>query len=433
MWKRPFILFFSLLLISFLIYWPSQYKYYRKRVDVVPESEREFQGIITLMDFPHPTAKDPSGFAWIREEISRFQKKNPGVVIDLVPLNAKDGYARLESAAMTKAYPDIAPVGGNYWYISKGILQPLNACIDNKETYIPGVLDQVCKDDNIYGLPWAVTSDVLFANKDLLDGFGLNEEKGLNVADFNNLLANLEENNKSKKNDKIYALGGYIDVDDYTLLPLLFKDGGIYNEDGNPDFDRIKEGYLFFSNLGKRGLLTSNYGTIYRSSAWDKFIKDGKTVFMPGNISDIIKLKDKSDTEFDAISYPSDAAATKRVIAYSVFKQNDPKKMQMIMKFLKQITSEEKQVKLKDFNLIPVYRSQNGLYSGDKLMEKINGIIDETQYLPRSEHFEMLDEIIMTHLRQVVLDAEDPDEAAEETKREYNEYISTMSKDKTDK
>lgn len=426
MWKRPFILFFSLLLLAFLLYWPPHYSDYKENMENPMETLQGYKGIITMMDFPHPTEKDPAGFSWIREEISKFQKQNPGVVIDLIPLNYRDGYTRLESAVRTGVYPDIAPVGGIYWYISKDILEPLNKYINNKDDYMPGVIDQVSKDGNVYGLPWAITADVLFENKDLLNSFESNGTENPTALKFEDILTMLEEKNKSKKNEKFYALGGYIGIDDYSLLPFLFKDGRIYNGEGVPEFGIIKEGYIFFSDLNKRGLLTKNFGTTDKEKAWDEFIYKGTTVFMPYNLSGILKLNGESSTKYDVVSYPFNVATTKRVIAYSVFKQSDQKKAEMIMKFLNQITSEDKQVKLKDFYLMPVYQSKARLYAGDRQMEKVLDTVNNIQYLPKNQHFEMLDEIIKTHLRQVVLGMENADEAAKEVEIEYNEYISAL-------
>ncbi|MDI6600537.1 MAG: extracellular solute-binding protein [Thermoanaerobacteraceae bacterium] len=424
MWKRPFILFFSLLLIAFLIYWPSYYSQYRESIENPQEEEQEYKGVITMMDFPYPTADDPGGFSWIREEISRFQKQNPGVVIDLVPLNYRDGYARLESAARTGVYPDIAPVGGNYWYISRGVLEPLDEYINNINDYRQGVIEQVSKDGNVYGLPWAITSDVLFVNRDILSSYGLNNTGNLNISDLEDFLGPIEKGNISKKNVKIYALGGYIDIDDYTLMPFLFKNGKIFNDDGTPAFDEIKEGFAFFADLNKRKLLTQDFGTIDKTRAWDRFIEDRKIAVMPYSLSGILKLKSKASMQYDVVSYPVQSPASKRVIAYSVFKQNDPKKMEIIMKFMNQITSKDKQERIRYFCLMPVYQGSEALYKNDELMEKVAKIVDNTEYLPQNEHLEILDEIIKTHLRQILLGYETVDEAAAEVEREYNEYTS---------
>ncbi len=429
--RRPFILFFSLLLIFFLVCWPAYYMRYKKDVDIVPQSEREYQGLITIMDFPHPSENDPTGFSWIKTETARFQKLHPGVVIDFVPLNYSDGYARLESSVRTGVYPDIAPVGGDYWYISKDILQPLNEYIDDTRVYKQGVIEEVSKDDNIYGLPWAITSDVVFINKDLLSKLKNGEDN--TATGFNDMLAVLEKKNEASKGNKAYAMGGYIGMDDYTLLPFLFKNGKIYNDEGEPEFNKIKHGYEFFCDLSNRGLLTENFGTDNKNNAWNNFIEDDTIVCIPYNVSGTRKLKELSDSKFAAYHYPSDIKSVKKVYAYSVFKQKDPKKTEMAIKFIKQITSEDKQTELKKFNLIPVFKSQSDLYRGDKAMEKIIDISNDAKYLPRNEHFEMLDEIIKTHLRQVVLGAEKPDEAAEKTKREYNECISALHKSKADR
>ncbi|WP_162523470.1 ABC transporter substrate-binding protein [Calorimonas adulescens] len=427
MLKRPFILFFSLLLITFLIYWPFYYNLYKESIENPQENETKYKGIITMVDFPHPTAADPGGFSWIREEISRFQRQNPGVVIDLVPLNYRDGYARLESAVRTGVYPDIAPVGGNYWYISSGALEPLNKYINNKDDYREDVIEQVSKDGNIYGIPWAITSDILYVNRDIASNYGLNDIKDLNAATFKNLLESIDRANASRKKENVYALGGYIDIDDYTLLPFLFNDGKIFNDDGTPDFEEIKEGLRFFADLKERELLTRDFGVVDKTKAWDGFLEDNDTVMMPYHLTGILKLKGKTSGHYDAVAYPVQSPATKMVIAYSVFKQDDPEKMEAIMMFLDQITSKNKQERIRDFNLLPVYKGSEGLYKDDELMGRVQEIVDNTAYLPKNESMEALDEILKTHLRQVVLGYENVDEAAAEIEREYKEYISASS------
>ena len=125
MTKKVLSQIITILLIAFIIIWPIYINYYTQ-VDVEEDKVDSWKGVIKLWDFPRLDIHTGSRYGWINDRIKRFERQNPGVYIELEPIDWESGPIKLEVALKTGALPDIAPIGSDFECMSNNMLESLD-------------------------------------------------------------------------------------------------------------------------------------------------------------------------------------------------------------------------------------------------------------------------------------------------------------------
>lgn len=409
--KKPFTLLLYLLIIIFLIYWPYYMKLYESgKIKSETYKDEEFRGIITFWDFPHPSVTDMEGFDFIKRKIELFQYKHPGVIIDFEPLSYKGGYEKLLNSLKDNSFPDIAPVGSDFYFISNGNLQSLNKYLDKdfKNQYRDGVIDAVSSGGNIYGIPFGLYTNVLFLNVDMFN------EKEVKTPEngewsYEEFVADMTKLTyvQGKKDKKyFYGLNTYIANDSYNLWGILLLDGA-------KAFDGDK--YSFFGPQAVSGVqkildLYNKYKVLAPDSlngdkdkAWRSFTVDKDTAVLIDESTKIAQLKNLQSKgklfNFDIAMYPEGDSGipltlSPKVYAYGIKKQNDDKKLMMELKFIKYITDDQEN--LSKLGYIPV---KKGVPLDDDKMKKIERAVDYTSYTPKHMNWREINNITIEKIK----------------------------------
>lgn len=115
----------------------------------------------------------------VAELLREFERRNPGIHVELQQLPWKGAHAKLLTAFAGDSTPDVAQLG-NTWIPEMVALRAL-APLDHElaassqvraDDYFPGIFATNHIDDSVYGVPWYVDTRLLFYRRDLLAAAG---------------------------------------------------------------------------------------------------------------------------------------------------------------------------------------------------------------------------------------------------------------------
>lgn len=110
--------------------------------------------------------------------IERFEQENPGIKIHSEQMNWGNGFDKVVIAMANGRAPDICELGSTWMgrFMSEGALLDISSqTADLKRQYL--MWDAVTSDGRVFGLPWLVSTRVLFYNRRLLRQAGLNPDE----------------------------------------------------------------------------------------------------------------------------------------------------------------------------------------------------------------------------------------------------------------
>ncbi|MCR4431556.1 MAG: sugar ABC transporter substrate-binding protein [Tepidanaerobacteraceae bacterium] len=429
MYRRPFTLFF---LAVFLIMLAVSVGCGFNKKSRDSEPKEDWRGVITLWDFPRWPDKNGDRFGWIETEISEFEKKHPGVFIDLRRLKWEYGFIELRAAAAAGTPPDIAPVAADFDFISSGYLEPLDEYIkpEDMEKYDERAIEAVSYQGRIYGFPWFVTTQALFLNKEAFAARNakLPENGTWSYDEFVGALQKLTFDNKRNAKADCYGFNLYLSPGSFTAWPFLTMDGAnIFDENGNFVLN-CPEG---LSALAKMVDLAAkykvvpmeDYGTLEEKQVWGDFAEKRKIAVYPAGpwaikVIETMKSSGKG-FDFDIAQYPSGRKQPRGfavVSAYGIMKQKNEAKKKLCAEFLSQITSEKQQQLLERYGVFPAII--NARHEEDPLMKKMGKMLRDALLLPKVKNLNKKDEILTGQIRMALLSKKTPAEALDDAARE---------------
>lgn len=113
----------------------------------------------------------------VAELVPEFQKRNPGIRVDVQQIPWTAAHEKLLTAHVGKSLPDISQMG-NTWipeFVTIGALEPLEPFLTPavpQDDYFDGIWQTNVVDGKLYGIPWYVDTRVLFYRSDLLAAAG---------------------------------------------------------------------------------------------------------------------------------------------------------------------------------------------------------------------------------------------------------------------
>lgn len=435
--KRIFRTLITMVLIGFIIIWPLNVFIYEpaRLEEINSKKAEEWKGVIRLWDFPRVDSKTGSRYGWIQDKIRKFERQNPGVFIELTPLDWKKGPIKLEVGLKTGNLPDIAPIGTDYLYMDGSILEPLDEYFTENEIkefkYL--AMSAVTKDEKIWGVPFMMTTYSLFLNVELFKqrGVELPLDGNWTYDEFVEKMKELtwDENNDGKLD--YYGFISPIKPDYYNLWGIILSDGAeIINNKGNYTFfgEKAISGLQKAIDLkGKHNVTPENFGICDENQAWDLFYNKKKVgVYPTGSWAAKVLLESYSfgeGFEYMVANYPIGdrklpISLNNSVSAYGIFKQKDEEKLQMCIKFLKFITQENYQRELERLGVFPTKSNIDDLYINDANMKKIEDCLSYTISLPKHKEWKEIDRVLQTQIRLAILGEKTAEEAIEEARRQ---------------
>lgn len=288
---RPFTLFLCIGVALFMVF---GWRLVQNRVGLNltrPEAvEKQWEGVISLWDYPRPFLAEGSSFGWMRERIREFERMHPGVFIELYPLTWGEGRKQLDLAVDRGTCPDIAPVGDNLGYAARGVLEPLDQFIAPNRViqYREHVLTAVSHNGAIWGIPVYCAVPNMLLNLDAFEEAGVEppENGRWTYDEFVSILQRLTLDRDGDGKPEQYGLGSYISNGYYNLWGILFSDGWrIYDPvTGRYTVNTTKA----VSGMEKLSRLVHEYGVVKsdlalctQAKAWKDFAVDKKVAVYP--------------------------------------------------------------------------------------------------------------------------------------------------------
>ena len=439
--RKAFTLFLYAILVVFIFIGPSLLEQMKENYEksLEPEHKKtEWTGVITLWDYPRLDIRNGTRFSWIKGKIKQFEKKNPGVYIELRTLEWKDGPTFLKAAAKTGANPDIAAVGSDYFYTSGGYLEELDQylTLEDRTDLIVSVLDTAIYKDKLYGIPWMMTGYALLLNTDRFSerNISLPENGEWTYEQFVEALKQLTYDTNGKGGPDVFGFNSFVEPGYYNTFGLIMSDGAQI-------MDEATGRYIFntpeaLSGLNKLCDLKFKYkvthpgfGTMSENQAWSTFLNGETAVYTGGSwaVPLLRNSQGNSGINFTVAKFPvgkSDVplSLSSTTCSYAVFKQKDENKRKVCADFIKFITSAEAQDELLNFGYFPVRKSGKHLYENDKEMYTIQQSLYFAEHLPKVENWSEIDLILQTKIKEAVQGDSSPEQALKDAERLIENY-----------
>jgi multiple sugar transport system substrate-binding protein len=439
--KRAFTLFLCLLMVASIVLGPGLLQRFRvdynKSYDHM-KSAIPWRGVITVWDYPRLNTQSGAKLSWISAKIKQFEKQHPGVYIDFKELDTANGHILLKAAASTGAYPDVAPVGSNYYFMSEGLLEELDGYITEveKADFLTTAVKSSSYDGKLYGLPWMMTGYTLLLNTQLFSekNVPIPQDGSWTYEAFTEAAKQLTYGNNRKKGPDVYGFNSFVEPANYNIYGLLMSDGAeiISSENGKYVFDSPQA----LSGLQKLYQLKHTYkvtpdsfGTATQGEILNAFI-NGKTAIITAGSWTIPYIRNLSSgsVEFTTAHYPTGSAEMpitigSSICSFGVFKQNDENKKKMCVEFVKFITAAENQEELKNYGYFPVRRSGEKLYQNDKEMSMVQQSLSFVEPIPRHKNWEQIDLILQSRIKAAIVGELTPEQALKDAKELLQKYI----------
>jgi multiple sugar transport system substrate-binding protein len=421
---KPFTLFLCLAAAAFIIF---GWRLVTNRMVIEhgnrPIVEKQWEGVITIWDYPRPYPDGSSGFGWLRERISRFEKSHPGVFVELRGLSWEEGPIQLDVAANSGTHPDIAPVGTNLGYARKGLLEPLGQLSDPQfqARYLDYAVNAVSWEDIAWGIPLYGAAPVMLLNLELFEERGISppEQGRWTYDEFVDTLKALTFDRDGDGVCDVFGFHSFI-LNGYTnLWGIVASDGwNIYDHElGRYTIDRPEA----ISGLKKLVDLVTEYrvvpedfGISTADDAWKAFSVERRVAVYPEGLWAINHMErlrnegkgfDYALAEYPIGDFAAPVTVSEGVAAYGLFRQHDDKKRDICIEFLEYISNSFDSDEIKRRNVIPVLK--------DNIMVRNRPALNPGQIkaVPRMEHWSYVEDIINKHIRQAVLGNESPEQA----------------------
>ncbi|SNS89280.1 carbohydrate ABC transporter substrate-binding protein, CUT1 family [Anaerovirgula multivorans] len=445
--KRMFGILIYILLFLFIIGGPFYLlKFHPKETDYnMIRSQPEWTGVISFWDFPRLDKKSGTNFRWIYEKIEDFEKKNPGVYINFQTLDWEKGVIKLDTAIKMGNAPDIVPIGSDYSILGQEILVPLNPYLTYEElgSFREGAIEAVTYNQQIWAIPWMMTTYRMVLNLDLFYERGVEPPNDGNWSyeEFVEKLQQLTYDSRGRGQKDHFGFNSFIQSGYYNIWGILLSDGAkIIDENLQYAFrdEKALKGIEKIIDLKQKyGVTPPEFGENTSNAAWTSFYRDKKVAVYPVgtwalNILDNLQNQGEG-FEYTIANYPTGElgvpiSVSSGIGAYGVTKQENEKKLEMCIAFVKFLADEEYQKELNRLGVFPVKKSVGNIYEGDALMTMIYNDLDKTIMIPPHPHWNEIDKILQNEIRMGVLGQKTSQEVLKEAETKINIFMNTVKK-----
>ena len=433
----------SIILTIFIIAWPF-YVFVIKPIQnshIEKKEEVQWRGIIKLWDFPRLDVKTGSRYGWMQEKIKQFERQNPGVYIELTPIDWKKGPIKLEVALETGNVPDIAPIGTDFIYMNDSVLEPLEKYFteEEKREFKYQALSAVTYDKHMWGVPFMMTTYVMYLNVDMFrqNGVDLPLDGNWTYEDFVEKMQKLTLDTDNDGKIDQYGFTSFIKPNYYNLWGIILSDGAKI-------IDEQKMKYVFSGEKAISGVnkvvdlkykykvTPDDFGISDENQSWDMFYnKKNVAVYATGSWATRVleeQLLSGEGFEYAIANYPIGesrlpVSLNNSVGAFGIFKQQDEKKLDMCVKFLKFLTQEKYQKDLERLGVFPAKSNIEDMYLNNPKMKRIEDCLSYTTMVPKHIKWKDIDRILQNQIMLAIIGEKTTEEAIDEAKNQINQII----------
>ncbi len=409
----------------------------------------EGKTLIEFWDYPRLASVK----LWQEKLIEDYNRDHPDVHVQLTRLSWAKGGERLDIAAFAGRPPDIAGGVFQVKYVDTGILEPVDAYLDepvsagSAETWRTDVyqndLHSVQWGGKTWAFPWYKEGFIIVLNLDIL------EERGVPVPangqwtwdEFVTAMHRLTFDRDGDGKIDVYGIGYSTGKDKWEAYPFLFAEGmKILSEDGRK--------CIIDSGATRRGLerlLALEYtekvslpgaGGIQDDTTWTAF--SGRERRLAATCQGLWAIKavetqnkrlEESRAEDDGKAdlpsplrvavamFPKMPGQPQTMASYGVgslmvFKRPlDPKRTEAAARFARYMTLEAGQAINKDAGILPVRKSSSGIYDDEPYYPDMLPYAAEAVTPPIHPAWSQLSQVIGEQLQLVLLKRSDVETA----------------------
>ncbi|WP_129596603.1 ABC transporter substrate-binding protein [Anaerophilus nitritogenes] len=432
--------FLCFLICAFLIFSPFYFLQYKLKSKSI-QKEENFKGVIEFWDYPHLDCESGTKFGWILEKIRVFEKQNPGVYIHFKPLDPESGPIEIETSIKTNTSPDIAPIGADQSVIRKKVLEPLDGYLSHAQwnEYQEEVLNAVTDKGKKWGIPWMIDIYKMYINVNLFQERNVEVPKNgeWTYKQFVDSLKKLTYDQDGDEKIDTYGFYSFIGQN-HPLWGILLSDGANIFEKESYSFDDEKaiSGLKKLVDLKYIYKVTpDDFGQNLEKASWELFYKGNVAVY-PAQTSKtayLKKFKNEGGFEFEMINFPigeekESLSICASIDAYGIFKQEDRKKIEMCVKFLKFITKDEYQRQLHRLGVFPAKKSIGDIYKKDPYLSTIEKELENIKIIHTHPRWRSIEEILQSQIRQALIDKKSCEEAIKDSKEKIKDYMESVRK-----
>ena len=403
----------SFILIGFILIW-SYNLFINNFVALEEIVEEPYKGMIKIV------GTDIQGFSnWLRPKIRDFEKANPGVYIELTSMKDED-------------IGDIIPI--NTRIADFSVYEPLDRYFEKQELedFRKEVIESLYYKEELLGLPVALNTYCMYINLDKLNEKGISPplDGSWTYDEFVEKLKNFKQVSEDNDIIKEYGLLSPLDIGNYNIWGIMLSDGG----------ELINSKRLYYNFYGEKalggleklidlkfeyGILPDFFGVISDEIAWEMFYKQQNVAVYIGNsrIMEYLDSQYKSGEgfNFDVANFPTGnkdlpTILSNGIVSYGVIKDEDPKKVEMCIKFLKYLTRDSNQKTLENIGLFTVKTDIKDMYMDNIKMKRLEEGLEHTQYIPLMPGFAEIEKIVHEEIKAAILGDKQSYEAIEDAK-----------------
>jgi len=376
---KPFTLFLCISVIVFLIVGAYLFFLDENKIDEPNFIINEFpswKGIITLWDISYIDIGTGNRSRWLNNLIKEFEKKNPGIFIDMRRMTAERVREYFSGETNEEFNPDIISLDNYEQTVPTYMLESLNSFFTKEEIdrFHPIAYQRVEREGQIYGVPWMMGGYVLVLNQDLAEERGIIlEEMPSDYDELGRLIENIAHIKEEGKNTEIiYGFCSYNSKYSRPLASINYHESGKIHNDG----------FLEYLNKwrDKEGIIPENMWELSKREAYDIFLS-GKSGVILGTTDIIYKVRAEQEQgkgfRIKVGSIPleeREGFLQDQISAFGIMKQEDSDKLKYCIEFLKFLTTKDVQIELKQLGMFPVVNDVGKIYSDDiemGMLEKI--------------------------------------------------------------
>jgi multiple sugar transport system substrate-binding protein len=382
---KPFTLFLLLFSLIFLIMYPIWIRGRMKKpfTDPFQAELPEWSGVIELWDIPYVQAGKGSHIQWLKSCINSFERKHPGVFIDVRTMTPERLNMYMSDDIDRDILPDIISLDIYQQSIPGNLLEDLSPLFsqDDLAAFRDPALQRVMYDERMLGAAYMMGCYGLYVNQD-----AFSDELDLGLGTTNNaamdyvmmdLIArkNTFQRKSGKKNIDYYGFCTYANASSKPLLSMIYqKDGKIRDNDA---YRLFKEWMKEEQDIMPPGMESLSYSSAFRLFALEK-----RTGMLLGGSKVIYDMRNLQESgkgvEYQVYPLPLGGEPgfyMDQIAAYGLLNQENEKKKELCMLFLKSLLQEEAQNKLKGIGMFSV-RKDLKLYEDDAEMLALEQSLD---------------------------------------------------------
>lgn len=401
--------------------------------------------LVEFWDYP----RLPEVSKYLAAQIEEFERLNPDVHVELTKLSWAKGGERLDIAAFAGHPPDLAGSTLTMKYVEAGLLEPLDAYLDEpidrptsdtsvktwRDDIHPAMLRAMQWQGKTYGMPWYKEGFVILLNRDILKERGVASPKNGHWTwdEFRAAMKQLTFDRDGDGKTDVYGIGFNTGKEKWEAMPFLVGEGmKILSDDGRKMLIDSEE-----TLRGINRLLTMEYedksslpgaGGIQDDTTWSAFCgKDRRLAATCQGLWAIkavdIQNQRRAETlakdptakglpdplNVDVVLFPQMPGQPQRMASYGtgcymVFKRPmDPRRTAAAARLARFLTLERGQEINREAGLLPSRKSAIGVLAADARYAPLLPYLPEATNPPTHPAWLQLDQVIGEQLQLALL------------------------------